>query len=221
MPSRGAGRRAFAGLDVIDADDLIQDPIQDQSPLVRIVNDLWWGGISRPPPVQIPLSWLRGPVRVRQDPPRKVAEVTQSGSAAPSRVNVAARGERQWPFTATVDSVVASDPANLARWVTAYYSVPLPRASAFNLVLNARSQTEIWRILGVTLGTHISVTGTTNWPDGATELIVEGISHRIVGDARVVTWNTSPLVGTAAGTAGPYFRLGVTTLGSATDKMPF
>lgn len=378
MPAKGLGRATFAGLDLVDADDLVPDPIVDQSALVAAQNWLWWGGVAPPAAVQIPLSWLRGPARFRHDPPRQVAEVTQAGgTTATSRAASLLPTDRQWVFTATLDTLVSGDTANLARWVTTYYTSPLPRANAYSLVLNGRTVPEIWRILGVKVGTRISITGApgtptvlnTNtsfdagigswggvngatiassaaqvhqgalamqvtpdgvsgfpgayaseapvapgyscsysvwiwstssfgytagvqfndaghngisdnttgatvgpnwtritgttpaapaatasaslhigfngtpsaavvayvddasftgvdprignpWPRGATELIVEGITHQILGDARVVTWSTSPIIGAAPGVAGPWFRLDSSRLGS-TNAMPF
>lgn len=59
------------------------------------------------------------------------------------------------------------------------------------------------------------------WPAGVTELVIEGIEHTYDSDGgRLVAWKTAPVIGTAAGTAGPWFRLGESKTGG-TDLMPF
>lgn len=377
-----------------------------------MAQELYYGGYP-PPPVQIPMGWLRGPVRLRMDPPISRAEISQAGGTttdttdAPPRVlsasggygvnpavgrapngiarghpparsrnptTAVATGGREWVYTATIDSLIDVDPANFGAWVTDFLNGQLPRTAAFTLVLNGRPETEIWRILSVTQGTHISITGTPGaavqlvgnpwmesgisgwtatgctlaqsttwsrsgsnslrltpdgvsanvfaedvsrtvvpganytadgwlfsptgyasagisvnwytasggyvdtsaanaaltagvserrqttwacpagatiarvhpvmtgtpsgsnllyadevtltgptahgWPTGATELVVEGITHSITADVRTVTWNTAPIVGAVAGVPGPWFYLDDSRLGG-TDVVPF
>jgi hypothetical protein len=185
-----------------------------------MATELYFGGYP-PPVVEIPYSWIRPALRIRQASPLNVAEVTQSGGSTSRSVNVPSTTTRQWLFTATVDSAVPVDPANLAKWVTDTYDVPLPRSSALGLVLNDKSETEIWWILGVRQGTHIRITGApAGWPTGATELVVEGIAHQITADVRTVVWNTSPVVGSAAGVVGPWFY-SEDSLTSGADVVPF
>lgn len=187
----------------------------------ELARELYFGGHPLPP-VEIPYTWLRGPVRVRQATKFNRAEVTQSGGATARSSNVASNTERQWVFTATLDSVTDADPAALAKWTTDYYDEPLPRSSALTLTLNSRSSTEIWRILGVAQGRRISIVDApATWPTGATELLVEGITHQIQADVRLVTWNTSPVVGAEAGQSGPWFRRDDSRYSSATDIRPF
>lgn len=188
--------------------------------------DFYWGGYP-PPPVQIPVGWIRAPIRIRQDTPLNVAEVTQLlGNTARSRdqVSVAANGGREWKFTETIDSIVAVDPANLAAWVTAYYADPRPRHAVLTLILNGRAETEIWRILGVTAGRRVAITAApSDWPTGGVALVVEGVRHLITADLRTVEWLASPVVGAAAGTAGPWFRTDQSRTSDAggTDPVPF
>lgn len=182
--------------------------------------ELYHGGWP-PTPVQIPMSWLRGSAVFRQDPPYARAGVTQVGGATARSSNPAAAvNGREWVFTAAVDSIVDVDPANLAAWVTAYYDARLPRAPAFTLLLNDRTPTEIWRILGVTQGRRISITGTSGWPDGSTELVVEGITHTVLADVRLVRWACAPIVGVTVGTPGPWFYSDSSST-SGTDAIPF
>lgn len=189
-----------------------------------LAEEWYWGGYP-PPPVQIPYSWLRVPVRIKQDNPLNVAEVTQSGGATArtrDQTSVDANAGREWKFDETIDSIVLSDPPNLAKWVVDYYSDPRPRHALLVLVLNVRTVPEIWRILGVTQGRRISITGApATWPTGATELIVEGIVHSIPADLRTVGWLASPVVGAAVGSAGPWFRTDDSRLGSGTDLVPY
>jgi hypothetical protein len=185
-----------------------------------MAEELYFGGYP-PPPVEIPLGWFRGSVRLRQSSRFNRAEVTKLGGAT-ARSSSVVGDERQRKFTATLDTIVDADPANLAKWVTDYYDEPMPRSAALVLVLNSRTQTEIWRILGVRQGRRISIVDTpAGWPSGATELIVEGITHQIVGDARTVTWNTSPVIGAEPGTSGPWARFDETRYSSSTEIMPF
>lgn len=185
-----------------------------------LANELYYGGYP-PPPVQIPVSWIRAPARLRMDPPFARAEVGQTGGAtARSHNPTAAVGGREWVFTETVASIVDVDAANLAQFITTYYDEPLPRGSALTLVLNDRTETEIWRILGVTQGRHIQITETSGWPDGSTDLAVEGITHLVTADLRTVTWATAPIIGVTTGTAGPWFYAGDSTA-DGTDAAPF
>lgn len=125
-----------------------------------MADELYHGG-QPPVPIEIPMTWLSGRAVFRQDPPLARAEVSQrSGDTARARNPATVINGREWVFTATLDTVVDADPANLAAWITAYYTDPLPRASVMTLILNSRSVTEIWRILGVVQGSRIRITGT-------------------------------------------------------------
>lgn len=124
-----------------------------------MADELYHGGWP-PTPIEIPMGWISGRATFRQDPPFARAEVSQrSGDTARARNVTSVINGREWVFTATLDSIVDSDPGNLAAWVTAYYTDPLPRASAVTLILNSRTPTEIWRILRVVQGSRITITG--------------------------------------------------------------
>lgn len=171
-----------------------------------LAEELYFGGYP-PTPVDIPYTWIRGPFRSKQDTPLRLAEVSQSGgSTARSKDPTLTSTDRVWPFRETIDSIVPPDPANLAKWITDYYRIPRPRNPGLTLLLNIRTEAEIYRILSVRQGTRISVSGApAGWPTGSGELIVEGVQHDVRADLRFVTWNTTPVIGAAVGSSGPWF----------------
>jgi hypothetical protein len=188
-----------------------------------VANDTFWGGFP-PTPTQIPYSWLTPPARWRSDQPRNVAQVARSGGStarATSATSVAAVGER--PFTATLSSPVVADPQAYATWVVGNYTSPRQRMPQLRLNLLPRAQTECWLILEREIGDRISVTGApAGWPDGVTELVIEGIAHSIDADGtRWVVWNTAPVIGATAGEAGPWFRADESTADIGSDLLAF
>lgn len=218
--SQGLGRRRSPLCALVPWTNLFGLGALGQDTGQTMANDLYFGGLP-PRPVQIPMSWLRPAAVYRQDPPIARAEVTQQGGQTAQSYNAsAAVNGREWVFTETIDSIVDVDPANLAAWVTTYYDSPQPRTPGFLLVLNGRSQTELWTILGVVQGTRISVTGTSGWPDGSTELVVEGIVHEVKADLRRVLWRCAPVIGATVGTAGPWFYSD-SSMTSGSDAVPF
>jgi len=58
------------------------------------------------------------------------------------------------------------------------------------------------------------------WPEGTTDLVIEGISDTIGLNVRTRSLRTSPVIGSTPGTVGPWFRFDTSTLGG-TDLMPF
>jgi hypothetical protein len=58
------------------------------------------------------------------------------------------------------------------------------------------------------------------WPDGATDFVVECVSHQVAADRRTVTWALAPIVGENVGTAGPWFYSDSSST-SGTDAVPF
>jgi len=102
-----------------------------------------------------------------------------------------------------------------------YYTNVRQRMPQLTLNLVPRTDVECWRILAREIGDRISITGApASWPDGVTELVIEGITHRIGQDVRFVVWNTAPVIGTAAGAVGPWFRLDASRT-DGTDVVPF
>lgn len=187
-----------------------------------ILNDYFWGG-SPPTVTQIPYSWLSPPARFRPDQPRNIAAVTRTNGAtarASSSASVTAVGER--PFPATLDTQVVDDPANYAAWIVGNYTNPRQRMPQLALLLTSRTDVECWLILGREIGDRISITGTpVTWPDGVTELVIEGVANQVAGDTRAVVWNTAPVIGAAAGTAGPWFRADSSRTDTGSDLLAF
>lgn len=123
------------------------------------LGDYWWGGYP-PTPTEIPYAWLTPPARWRPAPPANTAAVTRTrGETARStnRASVEAIGER--PYTASLNTTVVDDPANLAAYVTTYYTTPRQRMPEVLLNLVARTPTECWRILERRIGDRISISG--------------------------------------------------------------
>lgn len=186
-----------------------------------IVNDWTWQP-GAPRPVEIPYAWLAGfqPLRVRPDKPLTSAAVTVSGGGTPTAqdtASIAAYGDNE--FSTTLHTATANDAVALAQWVVAYYAtdpddVPRARFPQLLIRLTGRTQPEMHRILSVGIGTRITITGApATWPEGATEQVVEGIRHSL-GEARDVEWTTAPVVGSAPGVAGPWFRADVPYAGT-------
>ena len=186
---------------------------------MTLAHDLYFGGMPQAS-VEIPWSWLRAQIRVRQDTPYSVAEVSVTGGETARVTNPTAR--RVWPFSATLDSIAGADAGNLAQWVIDYYDTSRPRLRDLTLRLNGRTTGEIERILSVSLGSRITLTGLpAGYAAGAAELVVEGIKHRMDAAVRDVVWTAVPLVGAEVAESGPWFRLDESRVDSTTDLLPF
>lgn len=188
------------------------------------INDYWWGtGIAEPlPPVEIPLCWLSNPVRLRLNKPLNQATVSQAAGAVGYSINRASASAYTInPFSANLESAVAGDAQSLADFVTAYRAEP--RVSSPTLVIDLlyRTESERRRILGVTAGRRIQLTGTPDeFPEGAGSLVVAGVHNAIGVSVRQVTWTTSPVIGVEPGTPGPWFYLD-SSRPDSTDIVPF
>lgn len=198
----------------------VMAPVFADDTAMRLANDLYFGG-HPPAPVEIPFGWLRAPVRLRQDNPYTIAEVTTSDSDNATDFDTTAT--RQWKFTAQLDTIAGlTDAANLAAWVIDYYDTSRPRGRDLRLRLNSRTDLEIQRILSVAQGGRIQITDLpTGYPTGASELVVEGIRHEMDAAVRDVIWNAVPVIGAELGEAGPWFRLDETVLGDTDELLPF
>lgn len=211
---RGYGRY----LGMIGGDSFLLDragvfPADNAAP---ILNDWTWQP-GPPAPVEIPYHWLAGfqPLRIRPDKPLTSAAVGIDGGStatAQDTASIAAYGDNA--FSATLHSATPGDATALAQWVVAYYAtdpddVPRARFPQLLIRLSGRTQPEMHRILSVGIGTRISITDApATWPQGASEQVVEGIRHSL-GEARDVEWTTAPMVGSAPGVEGPWFRADV------------
>ena len=195
----------------------------DHPPTAYFISDDWYfSGLGPQFTVEIPWTWLSGPLRFRPDPPLNAAAVTTSGGGtayASDRDSIDQRGQRS--FTHTTYSDNDKDAANLAAWIVEYYHNPRVRLAQSVLILNKRTPSECRKILRREIGDRIHITGTpVGWPEGATQLVIEGITHRSAVDVRTVTWSLSPLIGVNPDVAGPWFRLGVSQLGGD-DVLPW
>ena len=185
----------------------------------RTVATHWYlDGLQPPDPVEIPWTWLSGPIRFRQDRAFTHAAVSKDGGGT-AIAQVSA--DQRIPFTASLQSRNDVDAPNLAHFTVTYYDEPRTRLAEVRLFLNKRTDEELWTILSVGIGTRITITGIpTGWPDGADSLVVEGVNAQSSTDFRFITWSTSPVVGEEPGQVGPFFRVGVSPL-DGTDLLPW
>lgn len=211
---RGFGRKLGA---ISGTSALIPNPsvfTSDQSTLV--VAD-WFFQPGPPPVVKIPYGWLSAqpPLRYRPDKPFTTATVSIDGGDQVQQQNTASLAEYgDSPFTATLHSALPEDAPSLAEHMLAFYATQPgehPRARMPSLTLNLISRTvaEMMTILGVKQGQRIEITDPpASWPVGMAHQIVEGIAN-FRSDTALVVWNTSPVIGSAPGVAGPWFRTDV------------
>lgn len=222
MPGSGLGLRLNAGYD-LGPEDLIDRPDTDTRSAAAL-NDYLWGG-GPPAPTQIPYTWLKSPVRFRPDRIINSAAVSQT-AGAPARItnetSVDTYGESAAP-PITLSTICDADANNLATHLTAGYADPRMRCPqlTINLLMPRLTTADLWTLLGVTIGDRIEITGApATWPEGSTSLVIEGIQHSIGIEERLVTWNTSSVIGVVPGTPGPWFRADTSRL-DGTDKTPF
>lgn len=186
---------------------------------ISLTQHWYLDGLQAPDPVEIPWTWLSGPLRFRQDKPFSYASVSKAGGGT---AIASVTADEQTEFTASLDAVNDVDNVNLAHFTVTYYDTPRTRLAEVRLILNRRTDEEVWTILGVGIGTRILITGTpVGWPQGADNLVVEGIHPESTSSYRAVVWSTSPVIGTEIGETGPFFRVGVTPLDSTTDLLPW
>jgi hypothetical protein len=175
-----------------------------------------------PVPVAIPFTWLLPPWPLRSDPPINAATIDQTGGATAYAANTASQAEYGVvSSTATLDTLLAQDAVNYATWLVNYYTVPRVRVPALTIDLAPRSDDERATILALEIGRRITLTGMpVGYPAEATNLVVEGTLEQNSVTGGTVTLATSPMIGSVAGTPGPWLRLGSSRLGG-TDVTPF
>lgn len=218
MPAKGLGLRAGMYLPATGFVPQYPD---------RLVADLsawlYWGG--PPAYTEIPYSWLAPPLSWLHETLANTATVTATATgASATRTNTAsitAHGQRDAP-SVTLDTYVGADPANLAQWTVDYRSSPRMKQPNLYLVdLIQRTDDEQVRILRVRQGMRIVITDApATWPEGSSSLLVEGVSHSLLPSSRTVTWQTSAIAGSTAGTPGPWLRYG-SSMWNSTDVIPF
>lgn len=237
VPTTATGKGRILGMGEWTDDDLVRDveqPIPDGAP---IVNDWFWFGA--PDATIIPWTYLSMPLAMRQDQPINSATITGASNATATAVNTTSQAQYgTFGATATLNTVLAVDAANLAEFVTTYYANPPLRCPqwTFDLTGPQLLPDEVkWLILGreigdrVTLGpatltdpggTTIVVPVPAGLPAAARSLVIEGITHTSGPAHRLVTWTTAPLLGTSPGAEGPWFRSDL-SFTDGTDVLPY
>lgn len=221
MPSTGTGRRVgvtFTGAVIAARPELPRSAAADVS------GDYFWGtGVAQPPPpLEIPICWFTAPVRLRLEPPVNVATATQPGGTSSRLVDKGSVAEfTVYPTSVALTSIIDADPANFTGWTIAYKAQPATRAPELHLDLMHRTDLERIRILGITRGRRIRITGVPDeFPVGAADLIVAGIGHEVGLARRRVRLTTQPVAGLVSGAPGPWFYLDSSATDS-TDAVPF
>jgi len=209
----------------VDVDDMIGrvDILDQDGTAAAVVNDFFWD--TTPAPVTILYGWLSPPFRARADQPINDPDITVNGHGtayAPNATSIARYGDYSTPIT--LSTAVDADADCLAGHLSTFYADFRMRCPSLTInLLNARlGPVDVQTVLGVRIGDRLVIPDApATWPAGNNSLIVEGISRQIlVGQCRLVTFNTSPVIGTTAGTPGPWFRWGSSRWGGS-DSIPF
>lgn len=190
-----------------------------------------------PPPVTvIPWTWLQTPLELRADQPINSATISRVNGASATANNTASQTTYGvFAAGASLDTISPDDASNFGLMLVAYYGNPLLRAPTITLSLVHRTDTERQTILAREIGDRITLgqgvvqdyPGHTTivpipvgLPVAVQSFVIEGIVHTSSVTDRVVEWTTAPLIGTAPGAEGPWFRLDYSNL-DGPDVMPF
>lgn len=200
MPIHARGFQFEAGeFGVVDIDDYVGrlDVLDQPRAMAAVVADYFWN--TTPAPAVIPYAWLNGPVRFRADQPINDPAIgitgTSGTSRAPNATSITQYGDYTAP--ATLSTAISADADVLAGYLSANYSGFRMRCPSLtiNLLHPARTSTDLQLLLGITIGTRLTISGApAQWPEGTSSLIVEGISHQVAHLVRLVTFNTSPVI---------------------------
>lgn len=171
-------------------------------------------GTIPPPPFDIPICWLSNDVMLRLEKPVNFAAVTVNGGATATKTDIASRDEYgSFPFTATLHTPIAADAANLAVWTIAYRATPRTRAPELIIDLMYRSDEERIFLRRIERNCRIRLTGVpAEFPEGASSLVVSGITNEIGYAVRRLTFTTDYVLGIVPGVPGPWFRTDVSSL---------
>jgi hypothetical protein len=181
------------------------------------------GGSLAPLPFEIPICWFTGKVNLKLDQPFTTAAVSTDAGTYPYRnAHVANRDEYgDFPFTATLATGVLTDASNLAHWTITYRSTPRMRGPALWINLLMRSDAEKLALLRLARWSRFVITGVpAEFPEGASSLILAGMTHHIGVASRLIRITTASVIGSTPGVPGPWFRYGSSSWGSATDSIP-
>jgi hypothetical protein len=224
MPGSGSDWRLGVGSE-LDTEDFLAGPFVPDQALASaaVAIDLFWG-VAPPAVVTVDYTWLVQPLRMRPDPPTNdQAATTTNGvyARAIAAASVTAYGTYAGQQI-QLDTINDGDAGAYASYTTTFYAAPRQRIPQITFDLLQLTDLQRQTILAVQLGQRITVANVpSTWPAGCNSMIVEGIAHVIGTDDRLVSWNTSPVIGASADTVGPWFRLGASFLNSGTDLVPF
>lgn len=200
------------------------DVLDQTGTAFAVASDYFWG-VAPAAAAVIPYGWLSPPFQARGDQPINAPQITTVGGGTAVRPNVTSIGQfGEFSIPVTLATLSPGDGPALAYWFSTYYSGFRMRCPSLtvNLLDPRRTQDEVWRVLGIRIGDLISVPDApATWPEGTNLLAVEGITHTVSQNERLVTFNTSPVIGSSPGEVGPWFQLGSSMLGSTTDPVPF
>jgi hypothetical protein len=179
-------------------------------------------GIQPAPVYDIPHSWLRRPLSIRQDPPQNDARITRTGGGEARRTNptsITAYKTRRAPAV-ELDTATAMDPASLAAWTVAVY--PDPRDRCPQITINLREEglltpAQQIMLLQRQLGDRLRITDApATWPPGMDRMTIEGRTLTDDGSRLLLTFTVSPMLGTGTpGEVGPWWQLDVMPIGEA------
>lgn len=194
-------------------------PGPSDSAALAPMSDWWWGA---PPPgvVEIPLCWAAVAVPIRHERPINQQEVTQYGGPTALSINAQSYAEKLGyagePIT--LETATAMDAPNLAHFTTTQRAQPqisIPRLT-FDLLPMPDSRRRL--LLGLRIGQRIRLTGVPDsWPPSAESVLIAGISQEVGFARRRITFTTAIVPGGDGGQDPPWFRLGTSRLGVATQ----
>lgn len=237
MPTTAAGKGRILGMAEWGDDDLIADVERPTPSASLFVNDWFWGG-GAPDATIIPWTWLSMPMALRQDKPINSVQIT----GASNIVATASAASSQTTYgtfaaSATLTTALLADAGNFAAFLVAYYSNPMMRCPTWTIDLTGvqfQTDENRWRVLGREIGDRVTLGPSTlpgpqgpitlpvppGLPPGVVSLVIEGIEHDSSPISRLISWTTSPLIGSTPGVEGPWFRLDTSRM-DGTDVMPF
>lgn len=207
----------FAVDDMIGRAD-VPDTVADD-----LVNDYAWATSVFPAPIVIDYTWLAQPLSWRPVPPVNSQSASRTGGSPATVVNTTSSGE----YTVfagnpvTLDTALDADPPALATHAVTWQPNWLQRPPVLTVDLMQRTTAERWRILSATEGSRLILANTpADWPTECVSVFVDGITHVIGLDARLVAFACAPLIGQAAGQVGPWFMADRSMTGGS-DASPF